>query len=301
MPPTLTTRSTTPRWRCSASGPWSSCPRWSATMRRWPCSCASSAVISPRPAGSYAQPPVHAVRQDAAVVSVLFALLTALFNGLASVLQRMAAIDRPCRQGAAPVPVQLPGQAQGMAGRHRHGRRGRGVPGHRAGHRPGRAGAAHLHHRAAVHPAGGEQAGPAQAAAADLVGRRPGHGLPRGSGSRPPRRRAAGRAPALRVWAAGPHRHRLLRGGGDHRRRPDQRERPRGGVRPGRRLRLRADRDAAEERGGGPGHGDRPRSSAPGSSTGPRSPGSARCSCCRTPCRPARWSPSSRRSPSATR
>jgi len=25
-----------------ASRPWSSCPRWSATTRRWPCSCASS-------------------------------------------------------------------------------------------------------------------------------------------------------------------------------------------------------------------------------------------------------------------
>ena len=43
------------------------------------------------------------------------------------------------------------------------------------------------------------------------------------------------------------------------------------------------------------------RSSAPGSCTRPRWPGSARCSCCRTACRRARWSPSSRRSPSATR
>ena len=41
--PTWTTRSTTPRWRSSANGPWSSCPRWSATTRRWPCRCASSA------------------------------------------------------------------------------------------------------------------------------------------------------------------------------------------------------------------------------------------------------------------
>ena len=59
-------------------------------------------------------------------------------------------------------------------------------------------------------------------------------------------------------------------------------------VRTGRCLRLRADRDAAEERGGGAGIRASARSSAPGSCTGPRSPGSARCSCCRTPCRPAR-------------
>ena len=46
-PPTWTTRSTTPRSPCSASRPWSSCPRWSATTRPWPSSCASSG--SPRP------------------------------------------------------------------------------------------------------------------------------------------------------------------------------------------------------------------------------------------------------------
>src|SRR6185437_3855676 len=52
----------------------------------------------------------------------------------------------------------------------------------------------------------------------------------------------------------GAHRHRLLRGDSDHHRHQDQGKRPRGGLRPGRGLRLRADRDAAEERGGGPGH-----------------------------------------------
>ena len=43
------------------------------------------------------------------------------------------------------------------------------------------------------------------------------------------------------------------------------------------------------------------RSSVPGSCTRPQWPGSARCSSCRTPCRRARSSPSSPRSPSATR
>ena len=162
-------------------------------------------------------------------------------------------LDRPCRQDTAPVAVQLPDQAQGVAGRHRHGRGGLGVPGDRAGHRPGRAGTAHLHHRAAVHPAGGEQAGPSQAAAADLVGRGPGHGRPR---RRARGRRSVGRGDERQPQGLGrgAHRHRLLRGDSDHHRRQDQGERPRGGVRPGRGLRLRADRDAAEERGGGPGH-----------------------------------------------
>ena len=139
-----------------------------------------------------------------------------------------------------------------MAGRHRHGGPGRGVPGDRAGHRPGRAGTAHLHHRAAVYPAGGEQAGASQAAADDLVGRRPGHGRPRrrARGRRAVRRRDERQRQGV---GAGPDRHRHLRGGGDHRRRADPGERACGGVRPGGRLRLRADRDADEERGGGPG------------------------------------------------
>ena len=61
IPPTLTTSSTTPRWRSSASAPWSSCPRWSATTRRWPCRCASSA--SPRRAPKARKPSAsHAAR-----------------------------------------------------------------------------------------------------------------------------------------------------------------------------------------------------------------------------------------------
>ncbi len=139
-----------------------------------------------------------------------------------------------------------------MAGRHRHGRPGRGVPGYRTGHRPGRAGPAHLHHRAAVHPAGGEQAGPPQAAAEDLVGRRPGHG---GSRRRPRGRRAVRRRDERQPQSVGggADRHRHLPGGGDHRGRAHPGQRASGGVRPGGRLRLRADRDAAEERGGSPG------------------------------------------------
>ena len=138
-----------------------------------------------------------------------------------------------------------------MAGGHRHGHGGRGLPGYGAGHWPGCAGAAHLHHRAPVHPAGGEQAGPSQAAADDLVGRRPGHGRPRRRprGGRAVRRRD-GRQP--QGVGDGADRHRHLRGGGNHRRRTDAGQRARGGVRPGGRLRLRADRDAAEERGVGP-------------------------------------------------
>jgi 4-carboxymuconolactone decarboxylase len=38
-----------------ASAPWSSCPRWSATTRRWPCSCASSAsTLRPPSSASHA-------------------------------------------------------------------------------------------------------------------------------------------------------------------------------------------------------------------------------------------------------
>jgi hypothetical protein len=138
-----------------------------------------------------------------------------------------------------------------MAGGHRPGHPGRGLPGHCAGYRPGRAGTAHLHHRAPVHPAGIEQAGPPSAAADDLVGRRPGHGVPRGRarGGRTVRRRDGRQRQSV---GRGADRHRHLRGGGDHRRRADPGERARSGVRPRGRLRLRADRDAAEERDGGP-------------------------------------------------
>ena len=88
------------------------------------------------------------------MVSVLFALLTALFNGVASVLQRIAA-------ATAPQSRALHLSLFGYLIRRKVWLAGIGmvilaaVPGHRAGHRPGRAGAAHLHHRAAVHPAGG--------------------------------------------------------------------------------------------------------------------------------------------------
>ncbi len=143
-----------------------------------------------------------------------------------------------------------------MAGGHRPGYRSRSLPSHGAGHRPGRAGAADLHHRASVHPAGGEHAGPPQAAAADLVGRRPGHGGPRrrARGGCAVRRRDGRQSPGVGDSA---DRHRHLRGGGDHRRRADAGKRARGGVRPGGRLRLRADRDADEERGSGPAAGHR--------------------------------------------
>ena len=69
--------------------------------------------------------------------------------------------DGARRARAAPVPVHLSDQAQGVASRDRNGHLCRGVPGCRAGHRPGHAGAAHLHHRAALHPAGSQPGVPA--------------------------------------------------------------------------------------------------------------------------------------------
>jgi len=130
------------------------------------------------------------------------------------------------------------------------------VPGHSAGDRAGRAGATHLHHRTAVYPAGGEQADPPQAAPADLAGRGPGHGQPRrgacGGG-------AVGRDNARPPQGLGDDadRHRLLRGDRDRHWRASDRKRPRGRARSRGGLRLRADRDADEERDGRPVAGGR--------------------------------------------
>jgi hypothetical protein len=144
-----------------------------------------------------------------------------------------------------------------MAGRDRPGHRGRGVPGHRARHRPGRAGPAHLHHRAAVHAAGRVQARAPQAAADDLVGRRPGHRQPGWrAGCRGAVRRDRARAAQGLDHRA--DRHRRLRGRRHHRRRPDAGQHPGRGAWARRRLRLRADRHADEERRVGPVPGHRP-------------------------------------------
>ena len=185
------------------------------------------------------------------MISVLFALLTALFNGTGVGPAATGRRDRASVARPAPVLVRLPDQAQGLAGRDRAGHPGRGLPGHRAGHRPGGAGPAHLHHRAAVHPARGQPGEPPPAAPDDVVRGRLGHGQP---GGRARRRRPVGWV-GLRQHQGVDYRadrHRRLRGGGDHRGRPGPRQRAGGGAGPRGRLRLRADRHAAEERGGGP-------------------------------------------------
>ena len=135
-----------------------------------------------------------------------------------------------------------------MAGRHRDGHPRRGLPGHRAGHRPGGAGPAHLHHRAALHPAGGQLGESPSAAPADLVGGGPSHGQP---GRRAGGRRSVGRVGPGQHQGVGhcADRHRRFRGGGDQRGRPGPGQRARSGARPRGGLRLRADRDADEERG----------------------------------------------------
>src|SRR6266699_7196911 len=58
---------------------------------------------------------------------------------LATIIFFFLMIRRPPRSTLFPYTTLF----RSMAGRHRHGGRGLGMPGDRAGHRPGRAGAAH--------------------------------------------------------------------------------------------------------------------------------------------------------------
>jgi P-type Cu+ transporter len=112
-------------------------------------------------------------------------------------------------ESPAPSPPHVPGQAQGLAGRHRDDDRRRPSSGHRAGNRPGCPGSAHLHHRTPIHPAGGEPDDGAQAAEDDLGRGRDRHHQPgRWPGCRGPVRRLRHRRhPGL---GQGPHRHRVL-------------------------------------------------------------------------------------------